>query len=582
MAATGLAPALALDADPGIVADPRSTDALLHAIYTAAMNPREHVLLSDLQQQMLRHFREDRAADDTPLTRVMLRHLQRALRMGATHSAMARERRGIAEAIGAVAPPVVVIDGEHHVLGTNAAAEALLARHAQWQLAAGRLHWRRPGALHALLAEADRHASASARCPGVDGEHDLLVHAYQHARGAGTYALLLVDHQRGIRASIGLLAQRCGLTAREVEVVDLAFRGLAPDALCARLQVSPHTLRQHIKHVYAKTGVHNQNALFARVLQDVVLAEATRQNDLRLLPHAAGLSHTRLLQLRDGRQLSYTDHGAPTGMPVLYFHALNGSRLELLLHDERLRTWGIRLIAMDRAGYGQSSFVERDDYRQHVDDVVALVEALQLDRLHIVSASAGTAHAIIAAEALGQRVQSVHCTAVVPPIGIILASRSRSALNGVLNRFFRIVPSLMRPALELALAGQTVESMLVTLTQTRDNLLSLTPADVALIQQPEHLPHFVANMMESLRQGTRAWPAESLLINRPWPIDLRDCRHTIHLWHGTDDGLVPPDMVAAFADALPDGRLHLLAGDSHLLVFRSIDRVMRAILAMPA
>lgn len=195
------------------------------------------------------------------------------------------------------------------------------------------------------------------------------------------------------------------------------------------------------------------------------------------------------------------------------------------------------------------------------------------------TANKGTpAHALHAAWALPKRIRSVHCTAVVPPIGYILASDSPSTLNSMMNQFFRLVPSLLRPAMELALFGQTVESLLLSMTSARqNNAFSLTEADVAYITTPEHLPFFVASMMESLRQGARALAMESVLINQPWSIDLREIRVPVHLWHGSRDGLVPTDMVTGFAEALPDAELTIVEGATHLLVFRHIERLAGAI-----
>jgi pimeloyl-ACP methyl ester carboxylesterase len=83
--------------------------------------------------------------------------------------------------------------------------------------------------------------------------------------------------------------------------------------------------------------------------------------------------------------------------------------------------------------------------------------------------------------------------------------------------------------------------------------------------------------MESLHQGPRAWALESVLINQPWSIDLREVRVPVHLWHGTHDGLVPMDMVDSFRRALPDAELTVLEGDTHLLAFRNIERLVGAI-----
>ncbi len=558
-------------------------EALLEAIYQSALQPDQ---TGRLHHQLLFHFREDRSRDDTPLTRVILSHIKRALRLGAAHSAMQVERQRVLAVINAVAPPIVVVDERLRVLGLNVDAEALMSRGGAFGIEAGVLRCREPGLLAELVAQADRQSVACVRMGADDappGAHAGLLaylyknQAHRNRSGAPSYSLLLIDKQRCVTRSIAGLGQRVGLTAREAEVIELSIQGLALDDICARTGITLHTLRQHIKNIYGKTGVHNQNALFALVLRNIVLEEASSSHNPQLLPHITGLAHTRILRLGDGRQLSYAEYGAPDGIPVLYFHALNASRLELLIHADRLRELGVRLIAVDRPGYGHSSFVERRDYREFVPDVRALLDELRLDAVHVLSASAGSAHALHMAWALPERIRSVQCTAVVPPIDHILASDSPSTLNGMLNQFFRVVPSLLRPAMELALFGQTVESLLNSMTAARgNNAFSLAEADIAYITTPEHLPYFVASTMESLHQGPRAWALESVLINQPWSIDLSEVRVPVHLWHGTHDGLVPMDMVDSFRRALPDAELTVLEGDTHLLAFRNIERLVGA------
>ncbi len=51
-----------------------------------------------------------------------------------------------------------------------------------------------------------------------------------------------------------------GLTAREVEVLRLVARGRSSKEIAAALVISPKTARNHIEHIYAKTGVTNRVA----------------------------------------------------------------------------------------------------------------------------------------------------------------------------------------------------------------------------------------------------------------------------------------------------------------------------------
>jgi HD-GYP domain-containing protein (c-di-GMP phosphodiesterase class II) len=60
-------------------------------------------------------------------------------------------------------------------------------------------------------------------------------------------------------------ANVAGLTAREIDVLRLAVRGLSNKQIAASLVVAPKTIGNHIEHIYTKIGVSNRAgaALFA-------------------------------------------------------------------------------------------------------------------------------------------------------------------------------------------------------------------------------------------------------------------------------------------------------------------------------
>ena len=68
------------------------------------------------------------------------------------------------------------------------------------------------------------------------------------------------DAVEAVLASAGHVARRrvarpAGLTAREVEVLRLLALGLSGKQIAARLVISPRTARNHVEHIYAKTGL---------------------------------------------------------------------------------------------------------------------------------------------------------------------------------------------------------------------------------------------------------------------------------------------------------------------------------------
>ena len=62
--------------------------------------------------------------------------------------------------------------------------------------------------------------------------------------------------------------------------------------------------------------------------------------------------------LPDGRRLGFAEYGIRAGIPIFYFHGCPGSRLDALLVEPVAKRFGVRLIALDRPGFGISDYQE--------------------------------------------------------------------------------------------------------------------------------------------------------------------------------------------------------------------------------
>ena len=57
------------------------------------------------------------------------------------------------------------------------------------------------------------------------------------------------------------LAQEYGLTRRECEILGLLVRGRSKAHIAEAFIISENTVRGHVKHIYAKLGIHNKQEL---------------------------------------------------------------------------------------------------------------------------------------------------------------------------------------------------------------------------------------------------------------------------------------------------------------------------------
>jgi len=65
-----------------------------------------------------------------------------------------------------------------------------------------------------------------------------------------------------------LMLQACELTPREREIVEMLIRGLPIAEMASSLWLSPYTVRDHVKAVFAKLGVRSRPELNAKLFHE--------------------------------------------------------------------------------------------------------------------------------------------------------------------------------------------------------------------------------------------------------------------------------------------------------------------------
>lgn len=108
-----------------------------------------------------------------------------------------------------------------------------------------------------------------------------------------------------------------------------------------------------------------------------------------------------------GRRVAFTDFGTAGDDAVLWCHGGPGSRREPRYVAGAAGFSGLRLIGVDRPGYGGSDPQPGRTIADWVPDALAVMDELRIDRFFVVGVSTGGAYALAAAALAPDRVRGV-------------------------------------------------------------------------------------------------------------------------------------------------------------------------------
>jgi len=276
------------------------------------------------------------------------------------------------------------------------------------------------------------------------------------------------------------------------------------------------------------------------------------------------------LRLSDGRTLGYAEYGDGGGLPVLAFHGVPGARLMYRPGDEAARRAGLRLIAVDRPGFGLSTPLPGRRLEDWRSDVALLVGALRLDRFAIVAISGGGPFGVLTAAAFRDRVCAL---GLVSPMGPIRDVHGQVDIN-LANRLFFLRFARRRRVLRAASGLGNMLFRVAPSFQYDAFVAALPPSDREILREPRLKAHVIADVKESLKQGGAGFCDDLRIFSEPWPLDFREIIAPTVLWQGLADTILPINVALELGARISGCRIERIAGAGHFWIYRNFDTVM--------
>ncbi|TDB72050.1 alpha/beta fold hydrolase [Micromonospora sp. KC723] len=283
-------------------------------------------------------------------------------------------------------------------------------------------------------------------------------------------------------------------------------------------------------------------------------------------------------QRADNRRVAYEVTGAPDGFPVFLMHGTPGSRRGPKPRSIVLYRMGVRLIAYDRPGYGDSERREGRDVADAARDVEAIADQLNLTRFAIAGRSGGGPHALACAAdgALRGRVARV---AVLVSFAPADAARLDwfAGMNGDNVRGFggredhdtaTMIAQIRRRAARVA---EDPRFLLEEL------MVQMSAADRRAINDAALRRLIADTYEEALRAGPYGWIDDVLALRRSWKFDLGaidTARTPVRLWHGAEDTFAPVGHARWLAGQIPGAEIEVQPGAAHFDAVEELPRVL--------
>jgi pimeloyl-ACP methyl ester carboxylesterase len=261
-----------------------------------------------------------------------------------------------------------------------------------------------------------------------------------------------------------------------------------------------------------------------------------------------------------GRQLALEDSG--DGFPILVQSGFGSRHLFPGAVREAGRA-GFRLISYDRPGLGQSSPQPGRTVVDTIDDVKAIVELLEIDRIAVWGSSGGGPYAVAAAVGLSDVVTSVCLFSPIGPYGTPQLDFTEGM--GVDEEFHNEIATLLEePA--TARAGFMAQARGMLESQGSPETWLSRWGDLAgndAAHSVEWADYLAKCAVDGFGDDGEGWWEDWCATFLPWGLGLSQVTAPTILWQGTQDEMVPHSHAHWYADNLSNLELHLVPDIDH-------------------
>ncbi|MFG1610389.1 alpha/beta fold hydrolase [Actinoplanes sp. NPDC049265] len=284
------------------------------------------------------------------------------------------------------------------------------------------------------------------------------------------------------------------------------------------------------------------------------------------------------ITLADGRAYAFEEWGDPGGRLLFWMYGAPGGRLARHSEPKVWERLGLRVVTLDRPGYGRSAELPGRLVAHIASDVAAVADHLGVDRFAVQGLSAGGPYALATAARLGDRVAACSVVCTVAP----LDAAEEASLSEINRESFRIVREEGRTGIARRLEAIRGQMLADAERSQRTFSADTSPEDLEWLSRPEVQQIAADNIRDSLRDGVTGWADDvvALAPGQAWGFDPASIGCPTRFWHSADDPSCPLPPARRLADSIPDAAMTIWYDGGHTTPSRNAEAILTDLLGV--
>ncbi len=284
-------------------------------------------------------------------------------------------------------------------------------------------------------------------------------------------------------------------------------------------------------------------------------------------------NENKILKLKDGRNLGYAEYGDSVGKPLFFFHGWPGSRFRSKGLNGIAKKMHIRIISVDRPGFGLSDYKKGRKLLDWPDDICELADSLNIKKFSIVGISGGGPYVAACTYKIPHRLITSGIVVGLGPThfkgafdGISLSGKigwenyARFPITTIFSSISWVIISRYLPFL--------INSPFTFKAKPDRELLTA-----------EYVKEMRQTFLEAFRQGHKGPTLDLRIYSTDWGFKLEDIKTKVYLWYGDADKNVSLNMGKYYRDHIKGSVLKVYPNEGHFLIRNHTEEILKTLLS---